>query len=402
MTTIIRRARRRRGPAPNQERGRSLPPLSDDRGATMILFGVVLIGLLAISGLVIDGGRLFAERRQQQNAADFASMAATRELDRYQRALLEADGTPTDAEDVLGAAVDSVEANGGDATEVVCTLVDEEGAPIVASTPSCPTSDAGDAAARLQAAVGVHVQSSQSASTIFMKAVGTDRFTARADATATIQALRSLAPGASPVMVCGTSPTDLEAAVEAAGFGDFTPGPDDTYPIPILRNEGTRWGINPDAIANRNDLSASPVYRIHDNQAVAKCGAGGNGFKGLVDERGAYGIPGWWDSKTGTTAGPTRNVLGSFRITVDGQDRAACAPGQLDECIVVLPVCSHSNLGNGTSARFFCVMFGAFYVVQLDVNTHDGYFLGDAAVVLEGRGGGDPAAGEIRLIKLIS
>jgi Flp pilus assembly protein TadG len=403
MTTTAPTAGPGGGPGPNPDRGRSLPPLSDDRGATMILFAVVLIGLMAISGLVIDGGRLFAERRQQQNAADFASMAATRELDRYQRGLLEADGTPTDAEDVLGVALDSVAANGGDPTEVVCTLVDEEGAPIVASTPSCPTSGAGDATARLQAAVGVHVRSSRSASTIFMKVVGASQFTARADATATIQALRSLPIGAAPIMVCGTSPADLEAAVEAAGFGDFTAGSDDTYPIPILRNEGTRWGVNPDSVADRNDLSASPVYRIHDNQAVAKCGAGGNGFKGLVDQRGAYRIPGWWDSKTGTTAGPTRNVLGSYLITVDGQARPACAPGQLDQCIVVLPICSHSNLGNGTNAEFFCVMFGAFYVVQVDVNTHDGYFLGDAVVVLEGRGGGDPANdAEVRLIKLIS
>ena len=107
MTTMSSSAGPRRGPDPNPHRRRSLPPWSDDRGATMILFAVVLIGLLALSGLVIDGGRLFAERRQQQNAADFASMAATRELDRYQRALLEADGTPTDAEDVLGVAVDS-------------------------------------------------------------------------------------------------------------------------------------------------------------------------------------------------------------------------------------------------------------------------------------------------------
>lgn len=368
----------------------------------MIFLAIVLTGLLAIAGLVIDGGRVFAERRQQQNAADAASMAATRELDRYQRALTEADGTPTDAEDVLAVAVKTVTANGGESGAVVCTLVDEEGAPIVATSASCPTSSGGDAEARLLAADGVQVRSSRTASTFFIRVVGAERFTARADATATVQALRSLPIGASPVMVCGTSAADLEAAVEAAGLGDFTAGDDDTYDIPILRNEGTRWGVNPEAIADRNDLSTSPVYRIHDNQAVAKCGAGGNGFKGLVDPRGAYAIPGWWGTKTGTTAGPIRNVLGSYRITIDGQNRGACAPGQLDQCIVVLPICSHSNLENGTNAEFHCVMFGAFYVVQVDVNTHDGYLLGDAAVVLEGGGGGDPSSdAEARLIKLI-
>jgi Flp pilus assembly protein TadG len=375
---------------------------SDDRGATLIFFAIVLTGLLAIAGLVIDGGRLFAERRQQQNAADAASMAATRELDRFQRGLPEADGTATDAEDIRAVVLRTVEANGGDPAAAECTLVDEEGLPIGTASASCPASSAGDAAARVQAAVGVQVRSSRSDSTFLIRVVGPSRFTAAADATATVQALRSLPMGASPVMVCGTSPADLTAAVEAAGLGPFTPDDDDTYETPILRNEGTRWGINPAAVADTDDLSTSPTYRIHDNQAVAKCGVGGNGFKGLVDARFAYGLPGWWGSKTGTTAGPARNVLGAYRITVDGQARPACSPGQLDQCIVVLPVCSHSSLGNGTNAEFYCVMFGAFYVVQVDVNTHDAYFLGDAVVVLEGRGGGDPGNdAEARLIKLI-
>ena len=272
----------------------------------------------------------------------------------------------------------------------------------MASTPSCPTSGAGDAAARLQAAVGVHVRSSRSASTIFMKALGTSHFTARADATATIQALRSVPAGASPIMVCGTSPADLEAAVEAGGFGDFTAGPDDTYPIPILRNDGTRWGVNPDAVADRNDLSASPVYRIHDNQDVAKCGAGGNGFKGLVDQRGAYGIPGWWDSKTGTTAGPTCNVLGSYRITVDGQARAGLrtrASGPVHRGPAhLLPL----EPGERHERQVLLRDVRGVLRRASGCDTHDGYLLGDAAVVLEGGGGGDPTNGEVRLIKLIS
>ena len=373
-----------------------------DRGATLIFFAVILVGLLAISGLAIDGGRLFAERRQQQNAADSAALAATRELDRYQRGLLEDDSTPTDPEDVRAVAIATATANGGEGATLQCILVDETGAPITVGSPSCPSSAAGDADARLQEAAGVQVLSSNEEPTLLIRAVGTERFTARAQATATVQALRSLAAGASPIMVCGASSSDLKAAVEAETGSPYNPSPDDTYDVAMLINLGDRWEVNPNAVADPNDLLASEVFRIHDNQDVAKCGAGGNGFKGLVDSGGSYEIPSWWGSKTGTTSGPTRNALGSYRITIDGDGKAACAPGQFDDCVVILPICSHSNLGNGTNVEFYCVMFGAFYIVQVDSNTHDAYLLGDAAVVLEGKGGGKPTTdSEARLIKLI-
>ena len=56
---------------------------SDDRGAVLIFLAISLVGLIALAGLVLDGGRAYGERRQMQNAADSASMAATRQLDRY-------------------------------------------------------------------------------------------------------------------------------------------------------------------------------------------------------------------------------------------------------------------------------------------------------------------------------
>jgi hypothetical protein len=44
----------------------------------MVLIGLVFVGLLALSGLAIDGGYLFVQRRQAQNAADAAALAGTR------------------------------------------------------------------------------------------------------------------------------------------------------------------------------------------------------------------------------------------------------------------------------------------------------------------------------------
>ena len=36
----------------------------------MILIALVIIGLIAITGLAVDGGMAYANRRQAQNAAD--------------------------------------------------------------------------------------------------------------------------------------------------------------------------------------------------------------------------------------------------------------------------------------------------------------------------------------------
>ena len=49
---------------------------SSERGQAIVLIAVALIGILAIVGLAVDGGRAFADRRQAQNAADSAALAA--------------------------------------------------------------------------------------------------------------------------------------------------------------------------------------------------------------------------------------------------------------------------------------------------------------------------------------
>jgi Flp pilus assembly protein TadG len=78
-----------------------------ERGQILILAALFLTALLGVAGLAIDGGMLYAERRQAQNAADHASQAAT-----Y---ILAAGGTQADAET---AALDYAAANGYDSADV--------------------------------------------------------------------------------------------------------------------------------------------------------------------------------------------------------------------------------------------------------------------------------------------
>ncbi len=49
---------------------------SSERGQVLVIIAVAIIGLVGITGLAIDGSRAYSDRRQAQNAADTASLAA--------------------------------------------------------------------------------------------------------------------------------------------------------------------------------------------------------------------------------------------------------------------------------------------------------------------------------------
>jgi Flp pilus assembly protein TadG len=46
-----------------------------ERGQIIVVFALALIAIVAMVGLILDGGSTFAQRRSQQNAADLASLA---------------------------------------------------------------------------------------------------------------------------------------------------------------------------------------------------------------------------------------------------------------------------------------------------------------------------------------
>ena len=50
-----------------------------ERGQTLVVVAVMIVVLVAFLGLVIDGGNVYAQRRQLQNAADAAALAGARE-----------------------------------------------------------------------------------------------------------------------------------------------------------------------------------------------------------------------------------------------------------------------------------------------------------------------------------
>lgn len=51
-----------------------------ERGQILVLFSLSLVAMIAMVGLVLDGGAAFAQRRAEQNAADVAALAAANDL----------------------------------------------------------------------------------------------------------------------------------------------------------------------------------------------------------------------------------------------------------------------------------------------------------------------------------
>jgi hypothetical protein len=323
---------------------------SDDRGAMAVLLAVSLVALLGLTGLVIDGGRAYADRRAVQNSADAAALAGAGALNEI---LFDSTGQEKKVYDAVVASVAANHVNGSPD----CRLTDEAGNDLGA----CPTSNTGSGLPSTVAGVSVRARDSQSAS--FIRVVGIAGFSVSAQATAQIQALRD---GSSPFMICG-----LDAA-----HGGFDP--------PLLLASGTSWAINPAAI--------NQTYAIHGPQ-VPSCGVGSNSFKGLVDDGTPASVPAWWPGDTGVHAGPVRNQVArpDACTTKDGFNNWT-------GCTIIVPLCAGGR-GNGSNADLYCVRFGAFRVYQSHQNAHEAVFLG-ATVVKNGQGGHKPVSNEARVIKL--
>jgi Flp pilus assembly protein TadG len=52
----------------------------NERGQILVIFALALVAMLAMVGLVLDGGSAFAQRRAEQNAVDLSALAAANDL----------------------------------------------------------------------------------------------------------------------------------------------------------------------------------------------------------------------------------------------------------------------------------------------------------------------------------
>lgn len=350
---------------------------NDDRGATLVLIAGGLIGLIAFTGLVLDGGNAYSQRRQMQNSADASALAGANALQKYRE-----NPTSYPATGIYTAARTAATANGAkDPGTFTCDLVRYAGGVETLTTKPCPTSsDTIAADGDVYFKVRVTVDSDNS--TRFMSVVGIDGFNATGKAAAT---LRGGDLGTGPFMVC----TNLSA-----------PRPPGLPPLLIADlADPSRYSVNLAAIGF--------VYPIAGNEvpAWARCDLG-NEFMGVVDNSyEPYEVPGTWIMKPGDTLGQqTSGLAGS--CTIDGTKIKDIAVG----CVLALPLCPEKVVGPypGTEDKaLYCAKIGRFQITQVVPNPSpsapaklvEARFLG-FGVISSGPGNGVPGAGEAAVIKL--
>ena len=54
---------------------------SEEGGQVIVLVAILMVGLVAVVGLVTDGGLVFSQRRDLQNVADAAALAGAMQID---------------------------------------------------------------------------------------------------------------------------------------------------------------------------------------------------------------------------------------------------------------------------------------------------------------------------------
>jgi hypothetical protein len=163
-------------------------PARGQRGQIIVIAAMAMIALIGGVSLILEGGNAYAHQRIAQNAADSVANAGATVI--AQRL---GGGTQADA-DVLAATDAMAAANGLDTytafyTNVEGQLLDLAG--LVTTDPSLAAQvGTTDGSSSIPAGTqGVRVGGSQSFDTTLARAIGIDRFTASADATARAGAL---------------------------------------------------------------------------------------------------------------------------------------------------------------------------------------------------------------------
>jgi hypothetical protein len=183
-----------------------------ESGQVLVIVAVGMVVLIALVGLVIDGGFAWGQQRENQNAADAVAKAGTVVV---QHAY--ADDTPPTDGDVGCAVDDAVEAFGVDLVSAVYT--NSEGTPL---TPEIPVGECGSVGAipvDLDAQ-GVKATTTHTFDTFLARVVGVEEFTTSADATAVVGPQVGICPAGTG---CGVLPV--------------------TFPISAVKCDGTNSQI---------------------------------------------------------------------------------------------------------------------------------------------------------------
>jgi hypothetical protein len=174
------------------------PARRDESGQVLIIVAGGLLVLIAMVGLVIDGGHAWGRQRETQNGADATAKAGAVVIQQYLA------GEPVDGDTVACAVEDAADDNtvelGG------AEYTDFEGRTIGADVPACGTGGAIPSGAQ-----GVKATAEQEFATFLAGVIGVDQMTARAEATAVVGRQVGICPAADG---CGVLPVTFPRSLD--------------------------------------------------------------------------------------------------------------------------------------------------------------------------------------------
>lgn len=312
-------------------------PRRRERGQMLVLFAAGLALLCVGVGLVVDGGYALAQRRESQNAADFAALAGARIV----------------AERIGGNAVDGTDANVQAA--ITTTLSVNGGAAAAFGAPDGPVYiDASGAATGYvgsgtipATAVGVTVPATRSWSPFFLRAIGISQWSASARATAR-GGFAAGPPG--PVFPAGIAQAFFNGRTPCSG--------------PATANTGSTGVCDPQRFSNGS-------LNVPGGFGWLKFGCDGYGL-GQVAPANAGGCS---NSKPflQTEIGPPGNAFGcctqvglpgspDFIGSLPGNKASADCSYYIDsKAVLTVPVWDYAA-GNGSNAYYHIVGFTGFQI----------------------------------------
>jgi hypothetical protein len=171
-----------------------------ESGQVLVIVAAGMIVMVAMVGLVIDGGHAWGQQRGTQNAADSVSKAGTTVIQQYLSGATVTDGD-------VGCAVASAASDNSVTLESV-EYTNHEGALIGASVGAC---NAGAGSSIPSGAQGVKATGTREFDTFLGSVVGMPQFTSRADAISVVGRVEAVCPASAG---CGVLPVTFPRSLD--------------------------------------------------------------------------------------------------------------------------------------------------------------------------------------------
>jgi Flp pilus assembly protein TadG len=271
-------------------------------GQILMIYGVAAIGIMGVTGLAVDGGYIFAQRRLVQNGADAGALVGARDIVKGNFPSVDSDVTTY------------ARGNAGSTANVSWEYVDNAGAPVGQSS-----------------ATGVSVLVTKTFNTFFIQALGISTFTVSSRGAARAQVLQG-ATGA-PFIVCAGGLTR-----SLTGF----PGGILTSTIPPT--------VRPEAIYVPG---GGPEFVVHGSKVGQSdpwgdCNwSSSSSFKGNTPPSvysGCASLPCYYPYATGNSAGPSRNRVAGLPGCNAADENVP------DGCVAILPIAAMKDTAADTCA----------------------------------------------------